>query len=1131
MRKEGVNLVESNISKIKDLDSLLEYLVDELEWPILLDEIEPEEYSFNYDPVDFNLSSEFGAEINQLRPLVQDQPWGIFIVEFEHKNLPISALRKILFGLVPSKRNNDSESPKWNKENLIFICFFGEKDNRTIAFIHFDESSKVLPSLKSFYWQPSLETNFHSINEGLSKLKWPENEEDSIGWITNWSSAFSSGYRERVKTSIDLSTKLASLAKKTKDLIQEVYNVESKNGPLHNLYESFKEELIHDLSVSEFADMYAQTVAYGLFYARIMNKSNDFEISEVVELIPNTNPFLKELLKKCFEHGYGKDSKLDFDELEIGEIVYLLSATNTDKILDDFGRRTGGGTEDPVIHFYEGFLNEYQKEQRKERGVFYTPDPVVEFIVKSVDLILKNDFSFEKGLADSSTRKVKIKRESKRKNKNGLYGIVEDTKDVPSIQILDPATGTGTFLKQVIQLIKNQFDKDFITESNEDSKNEWNKYVSKSLLPRIFGFEIMMAPYAIAHMKIGLLLKETGYDFNNDERLNILLTNALEAPEFEKRTIFNFNALSEESNLANEVKNNQSVNIVIGNPPYLADSSNENEFIRNLLRGVDLDGSSTESYFEINGKPLGERNPRWLNDDYVKFLRLGHHLISRTDGGILAFITNHGYLSNPTFRGMREKLFKSFDYIYIIDLHGNSKYREVAPDGSIDENVFNIQQGVAIAILVKRSDKKNINSKVFHLDLWGDKTYKYKWLKNNTVDSIDWIELKPSLPDYLFIPRNDNLYSDYIKDSWKITDIFPVNSVGVVTARDHFVLQWSIEDTWKTINDFITQPTEIAREKYQLRKDVVEWKVKLAQDDLKKSNIKKNKVVPFLYRPFDIRYTYYTGRSKGFMCRPRPEVMTHLIDIDDNLALLTARSNKSPKPDHFFCTRYISEAKAAESTTQSANFPLYIKSELSLKNYVKQPNISKDFIKELTDKLGLTFIKTGNGNLTETIGPEDIFYYIYAIFYSNGYRETYSEFLKSDFPRVKITRNLELFRSLVKYGSKLVKLHLMEINLETNINFVNPNYNKVIDKVSYKQKELEVWINNTSYFTGIDRWVWEFEVGGYSLCKKWLNYRKGKELTNDDLEHFKQIVEIIKETKVLMGNIDSLIQKNINSLY
>lgn len=868
--------------------------------------------------------------------------------------------------------------------------------------------------------------------------------------------------------------------------------------------------------------MYSQTVAYGLFYARTMDTDGHFELSEVVDLIPSTNPFLKELLKKCFDQGYSKASNIDFDELEIGEIVKLLNQTDTDEILKDFGRRTGGGTEDPVIHFYEGFLNEYEKDQKKERGVFYTPDPVVEFIVNTVDFLLRKDFSYEQGLNDTSYKKVKTLRDSKKKNTKGLYSLVEDSIEVPAIQILDPATGTGTFLKYVIQLIKKNFDQFNKGKNSEELKAEWNRYVSENLLQRLYGFEIMMAPYAVAHMKLGLLLKETGYEFKDNERLQILLTNALEEPDSEKRTIFNFDALSEESDLANRIKNNKSINVVIGNPPYLAQSTNENQFIRNLLRGIDLEGNKTGDYFTLNGQSLGERNPRWINDDYVKFIRLGQFMIDRAEAGILAFITNHGYLYNPTFRGMREELLKSFNDIYIIDLHGNSKYREVSPDGSKDENVFNIQQGVAIAIFVKSNEIDTGKANIYHSEVWGNRESKFKWLKDNTLESIKWNKLNPMFPNYLFVPQNDELYNEYISSSWKITDIFPVNSVGIVTARDHFVLQWTPDETWRVINDFIKLPVETAREKYQLRADVRDWKVSLAQQDLKQSSIDKNKIVPFLYRPFDIRYTYYTGKSRGFMCMPRPEVMTHLINIKDNLSLLTARSNKSSNPNHFFCSRFISEAKSAESTTQSACFPLYLY-EPNLENLAsnKRPNISAAFIDEIKTKLNLKLINEGKGDLVKTIGPEDVFSYIYSIFYSNSYRETYGEFLKSDFPRISITSDIHLFSKLVQFGDELVKLHLMESNLTSTADFSDQN-NCLVEKVSYK-KGSGIWINKTSYFSGVDREVWDFEIGGYPVCKKWLNYRKGKELEEKEIEQFKQIVAIIKQTRILMIKIDSLI--------
>ena len=555
----------------------------------------------------------------------------------------------------------------------------------------------------------------------------------------------------------------------------------------------------------------------------------------------------------------------------------------------------------------------------------------------------------------------------------------------------------------------------------------------------------------------------------------------------------------------------------------------------------------------MDGQPLGERNPKWLQDDYVKFLRFGQWRIERTGAGILAFITNHGYLDNPTFRGMRQQLMNAFTDIYVLDLHGNAKKKEKCPDGSKDENVFDIQQGVAIGIFVKEAGKAG-PAKVRHADLWGLRESKYKGLFDRDVATSKWKALKPKAPFYLFVPQDTGLWGEY-EQGWKVTEIMPVNSVGIVTARDRLTIRWSKQEVQETIRDFVGLPEEEARTKYSLGNDVRDWKVSLAQQDLRNNGIAAAKVKSILYRPFDRRFTYYTGQTRGFICMPRPEVMRHML-ARANLALITSRLTKGETFRHAQVTRDITEVIVMSPKTSNNGFvfPIYLypaTEGATLSHWPagpgeRRPNLNPAFVADMGKRLGLNFVPDGRGDRKKTFGPEDVFHYIYAVFHSPTYRKRYAEFLKIDFPRVPLTSDVKLFRSLCRLGAELVTLHLLESpKLAEPIarfpvkgaNLVEKGYPKYVapgepepgtgKKVSagrvYISKDVPRSGKKGQYFEGVPPEIWEFHIGGYQVCEKWLKDRRGRTLAYDDLEHYSKVVTAIRETIRLMGEIDNLI--------
>ncbi len=929
---------------------------------------------------------------------------------------------------------------------------------------------------------------------------------DNFPALSDLLSQFLENMSPSVPSSENLALRMAGKAQLIRDIIGLTFENESSEGALHGQLESFRKVLLHDLTPAQFADMYAQTICYGLFAARCNAPAEEvFTRQQAAYDLPKTNPFLR----KLFGHLAGPD--LD-DRIAwiVDDLALLLNRTDIQAILKDFGK--GEGKEDPVVHFYEIFLSHYDPKMRELRGVYYTPEPVVSYIVRSVDRILKEAFELKDGLADNSKTDI---REGKQKI------------ETHRVHVLDPATGTGTFLYEVIRQI---------SESFKGNKGLWPGYVSDHLLPRIHGFELLMAPYAIAHLKLGLELKRLGYDFHSEERLGVYLTNTLEDPHpFSGAPLF-MRWLADETNHADKVKRKYPIMVILGNPPYSGHSANMGEWIAGLLRGRDSLGreKATGSYFDVDGEPLGEKNPKWLNDDYVKFIRFAQWRIEKTGYGILAFVTNHGYLDNPTFRGMRKSLMDSFDDLYFLDLHGNSKKKEKTPEGIPDKNVFDIQQGVAIGIFVKRQGRaaRKKAPRLFHADLWGEREAKYQWLSSNDLESTHWKTLTPNAPFYQFVPQDEHLRKEYEK-GWKITDILPINSVGIVTARDELTIRDTPNSVWETVLDFASRSTEDAREKYALGPDARDWKVELAQKDLKKSGPSKDKIVPILYRPFDRRYTYYTGHSSGFQCRPRPEVMRHML-AGKNLGLITSRLTKDLW-DAFVADSIIGH-KSLTAYDISYLFPLYLyetppPNPLLSRNRkepdatVRRPNLSPEFLEDFSGKLRMDFIPDGNGDLRKTFGSEDVFHYLYAVLHSPTYRSRYAGFLKMDFPRIPLTSNINLFRTLCALGEGLVSLHLLEKGVPVSPTFPVSGENRV-ESVRYDpENKGRLWINGAQYFEGISPEVWNFHIGGYQVCQKWLKDRKGRALGYQDLTHYQKIVAALSETINLQENIDETIGK------
>lgn len=811
---------------------------------------------------------------------------------------------------------------------------------------------------------------------------------------------------------------------------------EDANRQLQGQLKAFRTVLINDLTTEGFADIYAQTVAYGMFAARLHDNTPDnFSRQEAANLIPKTNPFLRNIFQQIA--GYDLDERIAW---VVDDLVNIFLATDVQKVMKNYKKK--GLHHDPMIHFYEDFLSAYNPSLRKAKGVWYTPLSVVQFIVRAVDEILKRDFKLAEGLADHSKFIHEVVNEQYKKGEriNGKLTKPTIRKEMHRVQILDPATGTGTFLAEVVNQIYDKF---------HDMQGMWQGYVNDHLLPRLHGFELLMASYAVAHLKLDMLLEQTGFNHaENKKRLKIYLTNSLEECHPNTGSLW-AQWLSDEASAANRIKRDCPVMVMIGNPPYSGESQNKGEWIMHLMEDYKKEpGGETH---------LKERNPKWINDDYVKFIRLAQYYIERNECGVIGFINPHGFLDNPTFRGMRWNLLKTFDKIYTINLHGNYKKKEVCPDGSPDENVFDIQQGVSINMFIKTGEKKAKElGKVYYYDLYGKREEKYDFLTNTPFSEVKYKELNPIAPMYFFVPKDFELMEEYEKGV-KVNDLFSLGSMGITTGRDKEMV--SIQP-FKSVNN-----------------------------------------LPYCYRPFDTQWIDYDVER---IARARENVMSHLKKA--NIALCLIKVNSSS--DGLFKVLVSSNLtdKTILSSKDNANvFPLY----LYTNEFGKEKKVAN-----LNDEEWQKF----NNAIGRVAPPEELLAYIYAILHSPSYRERYKEFLKVDFPRIPLPTSESEFVRLVQIGHQLIDLHMMRNtqSWKCDTTFPEPG-SQQIDMLKWKDKK--VWINKQQYFGNVPEEVWDFYIGGYQPAQKWLKDRKGRTLVFDDIKHYLYIIHALAETIKLMQKI------------
>lgn len=840
----------------------------------------------------------------------------------------------------------------------------------------------------------------------------------------------------------------STLAQRTQILKDSLIEAQ-ENTHITSLYETFKEQLYKELDFTEFADSLAQTLTYSLFLARLNNTSGkEIDLYNAKAFIPKSFPLIRAM------SGF-LDNLEDLDSIKwlIEEILYIINHIDIASIIQELNKvkekdllghyTTQFTHKDPYLHFYETFLSQYDPRLREIRGVYYTPASVVSFIINAIDSTLKKDFALQ----------------------NGLGASLEND----NITLLDFATGTGTFLLEAFRKALESTPKDSV------------RYEPKKLLKQFFGFEFLIAPYTIAHLKLSQSFKE---EFNaplkENESLNIRLTNTLYSNKEKDEANKQSNLFAGMIELAQEFKEAQRIKenailIITGNPPYSGASANkglfednvrityglepseahlsksEQEAISFYLQSPKKDTNQKSTFKRIleKKKLKNEKNPKMLLDDYVKFINFAESKIKAQNSGIFAFISNNGFLDNPTFRGMRYHLLKTFDTIYILDLHGNARKKESAPDGSKDENVFDIMQGVSINIFVKNAPCNDDLATLYHYDLYGKRSDKTNFLYANTLDSIAWATLQPKAPFYLFIPQNEQFRDEYNK-GWSVKEIFKLSSVGITTARDKLCI--SDSDSLKSLDNFkdrvkrfLELDIESARKEFDLKEDTRDWKIEYAQKELKNTGNNPNNYVKIHYRPFDFRWTYYTGKSKGFHSMPRGEVMQHFLQ-NDNLGFVVSRQVKESKSfqHSFIVDKMIDKCAVSPSSFLS---PLYLKNTESSKDKKSKKtkschtegearNISQDSNRDISpnaqyDKFEWVenftpeFREFIDSKYKEHFSPEQILGYIYAVLFHKDYREKYIDFLKIDFPKIPFVESKEKFLALSALGQELINTHLM----------------------------------------------------------------------------------------------------------
>lgn len=709
--------------------------------------------------------------------------------------------------------------------------------------------------------------------------------------------------------------------------------------------------------------------------------------------------------------------------------------------------------------------------------MYYTPAPVVIFIINAIDEALKQDFNHKKGLSEALDK---------------------------NITLLDFATGTGTFLLEAFRKALEPI-----------SKNSVN-YNPKVLIDKFCGFEFLIAPYTIAHLKISQSFKEEfNSPLNDDESLKIALTNTLYSKSISKEqndqnTLFTLIDLTKEFKKAQKIKEEQ-ILIITGNPPYSGASSNKGLYEDEIKISYGLEPSKANlnneqkkwisSYFKEKSKQNtstfkaiyekhkleNEKNSKVMLDDYVKFIRFAQSKIDSQESGIFAFISNNSFLDNPTFRGMRYSLMQSFDKIYILNLHGDTRKKEKAPDGSKDDNVFDIMQGVSINIFIKQNSKAK-NTNIYYHDLYGKRKDKYEFLYENDLNSIKWTLVKNNEPFYLFLPQNNDLLEEYNKGI-SVKDIFMLSSVGIASSKDAILISTNNKKLEQQVYNFYNE-------------------------------FDKKYIKEIAYKPFDTQKIYYDIKKVE---RPRIDIMEHFLGYE-NIGLIYDRGTNLKEISNLFISSKVIDKHLVGANSYVS--PLYLYPTTRSKKFLEKenPNFNEENFTSKIENFKESFRTFIDELYKEKFSPEDILGYIYAVLFHKIYREKYLDFLKIDFPKIPFTKDKNTFKNLSKLGLKLVNLHLLK-NDELDFNVGEAlfkdikNKNFKIQKIKYNKDVKELFINESLYFNKVSPEIYEFKIGGYAVLDKYLKSHKEEDI---DHKHFTLIIQTLDETLKIQDEISKI---------
>lgn len=1119
------------LQQVKNFDKLLKYLETELGWPVEGREIDDIAFPFDLE-TDLGLDKNEVAKVRhvyRLKKMHKKQPFGIFFVDFEGKKMPVSVLKRILRNLALKRKANAKAADQlaWDVEDLIFISAVGEEKDSTreISFAHFRKEPDNRHVLKVLAWDGGdTPLKMDYLDERLHEcLRFPDDANDVEAWRKSWTAAFRTGLRQNIRRSEELAQALAALAMRINKEALSLIKKESVNGPLKTLHAGFKDALIHDLTEEAFTDCYAQTITYGLLTAAItkVNQAGvkDLTSTSVLEMVPSTNPFLKDILSSFLEAGGRGEKGIDFDDLGVQDVIDLLRAESTDlpNILRDFGNLTQD--EDPVIHFYETFLKIYNKDERVKRGAFYTPRPVVSYIVRSVDELLRKKFGLEDGLADTTTWGEMIKRNPAIKlppltDNPGEKKTIKETE--PFVQILDPATGTATFLVEVINIIektvkakawaklnKGPYDHDQHSKREEVLK-AWNQYVPEHLLKRLHAYELMMAPYVIAHMKVGLKLSETGYRFATEERARIYLTNALEpAKEFNDRLNFEVPALALEAKEVNRRKEEGIFTVILGNPPYSKKSGNLSEDAVSLIN----------PFRYVRGEKITARGALALElnlqDDYVKFYGLMYKLLRRLTVGVGAYITNSGYLETPSLRGLRCAMYDISKEVSLINLGGRVADRARLKE--TDDNVFDIEQGVAIGLYCLSPVGHDSARSLRYKRILGSRLEKNALLNGASASGVGFSEINVKPDQFKYSNNTDPAIDSEFEGYLPLNQIFNINSGGIITSRDSISIGLRKNELLAVVDRFAKLPKGDKSLEEELGYSVkAKWDVEACKAGIAAIKKRADYAQKITFKPFDVRWIFYYIPLIDTPSRP---VSQMVYDGRENLILLSPSVKTTDEFCHAFISSFPAVNKACSHDMASQMFPLFVYDSLSLEPSL---NVSKTVI-DFLSKMSIA-----RDNL-EAQGRAFLGY-VYAVLYSSGYRNRYGKQLKTGFARIPLTVSKGLFAELSNAGLKLVSIHKNATSLpEETVAGVSGfildtfNFNENANCVEiYSEAKMEISIM-------LPRSVWDYQIGGYQICHKWLKDRKRLKMTKANVDSYREIICAIQATIESSASIDEII--------